>query len=47
MIIYLINIRNNKNYCGFAVFSYQDLIRSACKTEIQNLKKAVNETGNV
>lgn len=38
-------IRSNGNYCGFAVFSYQDLTRNACKTEIQNLKNAVN-TGN-
>lgn len=35
-------IRNNKTYSGFVVFSYQDLNRSACKTEIQNLKIAVN-----
>lgn len=39
------SIRGNSNYCGFAVFSYQDLTRNACKTEIQNLKNAVN-TGN-
>lgn len=38
-------IRSNGNYCGFAVFSYQDLTRNACKTEIKNLKNAVN-TGN-
>lgn len=38
-------IRSNGNYCGFAIFSYQDLTRNACKTEIQNLKNAVN-TGN-
>lgn len=38
------SIRNNKSYSGFVVFSYQDLTRNACKTEIQNLKKAVNET---
>lgn len=37
-------IRKNKNYCGFVVFSYQDLTRSACKTEISNLKEVVNET---
>ncbi len=35
-------IRNNKNYSGFVVFSYQDLNRNACKTEIQNLKNTVN-----
>lgn len=35
-------IRSNKNYCGFAVFSYSDLERAACKTEIQNLKKTIN-----
>ncbi len=34
-------IRKNGNYCGFAVFSYQDLTRANCKTEIQNLKNAV------
>lgn len=38
-------IRNNGNYCGFAIFSYQDLTRNACKTEIQNLKNVIN-TGN-
>ena len=32
-------IRNNKNYSGIAVFSYSDLNRSACKTEIDNMKK--------
>ena len=37
-------VRNNKNYGGFVVFSYQDLTRTACKTEIQNLKKAIGET---
>ncbi|MBQ4627195.1 MAG: family 10 glycosylhydrolase, partial [Clostridia bacterium] len=37
----LISIRRNKNYSGFAVFSYQDLSRNECKTEIQNLKKAI------
>lgn len=34
-------IRTNNNYSGFAVFSYQDLTRSACKTEIQSLKTAI------
>lgn len=38
------SIRKNRDYCGFVVFSYQDLIRTACKTEIRNLKEAVNET---
>ena len=33
--------RKNSNYSGFAVFSYQDLTRSACKTEIQNFKSAI------
>lgn len=37
-------IRKNKNYGGFVVFSYQDLTRSACKTEINNLKNTI--TGN-
>lgn len=32
-------IRSNKNYSGVAVFSYSDLNRSACKTEIENMKK--------
>ena len=32
-------VRSNKNYSGVAVFSYSDLNRSACKTEIANLKK--------
>ncbi len=32
-------IRNNKNYSGIAVFSYSDLNRVACKTEIENMKK--------
>ncbi|MBQ2847360.1 MAG: family 10 glycosylhydrolase [Clostridia bacterium] len=39
-------IRNNKNYSGFVIFSYQDLTRSSCKAEIQNLKKAVNATAS-
>lgn len=37
-------IRKNKNYGGFVVFSYQDLNRNACKTEINNLKNTI--TGN-
>lgn len=37
----LASIRKNKNYGGFVVFSYQDLNRAACKTEIQNLKEAI------
>ncbi|MBQ3007650.1 MAG: family 10 glycosylhydrolase [Clostridia bacterium] len=37
-------IRGNKNYGGFVVFSYQDLNRTACKTEINNLKNTI--TGN-
>lgn len=37
-------IRKNSNYGGFVVFSYQDLNRSACKTEISNLKNTI--TGN-
>lgn len=35
------SIRKNEEYSGFAVFSYGDLIRTACKTEIQNLKKEI------
>lgn len=34
-------VRKSKNYSGFVVFSYKDLNRAACKTEIQNLKEAV------
>lgn len=34
-------IRKNKNYSGFVVFSYRDLNRVACKTEIQNFKEVV------
>ncbi len=34
-------IRNNRSYSGFAVFSYKDLIRNSCKTEIDNLKKII------
>ncbi len=34
--------RKNSNYSGFAVFSYQDLTRNACKTEITNLKNSIN-----
>lgn len=37
-------IRKNSNYGGFVVFSYQDLNRSACKTEISNLRNTI--TGN-
>lgn len=36
------SIRKNPNYCGYVVFSYRDLLRADCKTEIQNLKNAVN-----
>ena len=42
----LSSIRKNKNYSGFVVFSYQDLTRSGCKEEIQNLKDSINSTGN-
>ncbi len=34
-------IRENKNFSGFVIFSYRDLIRNECKEEIQNLKNAV------
>lgn len=33
-------ISENPSCCGFVVFSYQDLMRTGCKTEIQNLKEA-------
>lgn len=35
------SVRANKNYSGFAVFSYADLERTACKTEITNLKNEI------
>ena len=35
------SIRSNKNYSGFAVFSYADLERAACKTEITNLRNEI------
>ena len=35
-------IRSNKSYSGFVVFSYQDLTRTACKKEIENLKNSIN-----
>ena len=38
-------IRKNSNYGGFVVFSYQDLIRTNCKNEINNFKDTV-KTGN-
>lgn len=39
-------IRKDKSYSGFAVFSYGDLIREDCKTEIQKLKDLI-KTGNL
>ena len=39
------SIRINKKYSGFVVFSYSDLIREECKTEIQILKDTI-KTGN-
>lgn len=42
MLVRQVNgIRNNNSYSGFALFSYNDLIRSSCKTEIENLKKII------
>lgn len=35
------SVRKNKSYSGFAVFSYSDLVRADCKTEIQNLKNEI------
>ena len=35
-------ISQNSDYSGFVIFSYQDLLREGCKTEIQKLKEAVN-----
>lgn len=40
----LLAIRNNKNYNGFVVFSYSDLIRKSCVAEIENLKNTLNKT---
>ena len=37
------SIRSNNNYSGFAVFSYADLERAACKTEIINLKNEISK----
>ena len=37
-------ISQNSDYSGFVIFSYQDLLRESCKTEIQKLKEAVNLT---
>lgn len=37
------SIRTDKNYSGFAVFSYADLERTACKTEILNLKNEIKK----
>lgn len=34
-------VRANNSYSGFAVFSYGDLERAACKTEISNLKEEI------
>lgn len=34
-------IRNNRSYSGFAVFSYKDLVRGSCQTEINNLKEKI------
>ena len=36
------SVRNNQSYSGFAVFSYKDLTRTSCKTEIANLKDTLN-----
>lgn len=38
-------IRISQKYSGFVVFSYSDLIREDCKTEIQNLTESI-KTGN-
>ena len=34
-------IRNNKNYCGFVVFSYGNLISNNCKEEISNMRNTI------
>ena len=41
-----ISVRKNPNYCGFVLFSYKDIIRAGCKTEIQNLKETINTGKN-
>ncbi len=40
------HIRKNPNYGGFVLFSYQDLTRTGCKAEIQNLKETINTGKN-
>lgn len=37
----LISLRKNSAYSGFVVFSYKDLTRTSCKTEIANLKGSI------
>lgn len=36
-------IENNRNYCGFVMYSYRDLNRTACAQEINNLKNAIKD----
>ncbi len=40
-------IRANENYCGFVIFSYSDLLREGCMTEIKNFKNTLNKTENL
>jgi len=37
----LINIRKNNNYIGFAIFSYSDLTRENCNTELIQFKETI------
>lgn len=37
----LTSVRKNSAYSGFVVFSYKDLTRTTCKTEIANLKSVI------
>ncbi len=39
-------IRENPNYCGFVMFSFSDLTRSACSEEMENLRCILRGTDN-
>lgn len=36
------SVKNNKNYSGFVLFSYGNLINQNCAEEIENLKETIN-----
>lgn len=42
----LISIKKNSNYCGFVVFSYNDLIRENCKNEFILFNETVKMRNN-